>query len=618
MLEILFPEQGDKENVPAKYCEALLNTLTWGPMHVRVLRSMLKKLSVRTIKAIKGTRHTRRLARAMIDKLKFAFYRYLGLPRRIRNILVRPVFKLKSAYEGVMALQKQEDLRTVIYNKYPKITLDDNPKITQAEYERACQIGKIIQGIISMQNSYVRDKKIEASLAQPSEIWKDTKGLPVYGSLIRGNVLEPSYDMVNHFRLYVSQFTGYNVANIIGEEVTPSWTDNIAGEINPELAVSAPDWSVSAFLETVQNLPPDLVCKPLLKLGEVGWLVNGSVVNRDVMAYQERVALLYQHGIIEELRKRERVKIIEIGGGYGGLAYFIKQILANANYFICDLPMSLFYSGVYLSLVNDFDDNLIYTGRNKEELFDDRSGFIFVPNFLFSDLESTKFDLAINTLSFAEMEPSIVESYVRSLASMLKDSGFYLNKILIIAIFGYLLFVTLKESFLDISKLKRPLVSRGDGDLHACGQTIITYLLKQSPSWIIGLLQSEWVELSGWSHEVDSEQGFREVSRVRKCGMIRGCEHGDDLITHTASLGFVQGPWFGKSSVIRRRGFSDSIAVGKNHLRCLRPSASDVLRSRGALDTGPALWGHLPLSGGDSPAWVLSNLQEGEAGEVGL
>jgi hypothetical protein len=142
-----------------------------------------------------------------------------------------------------------------------------------------------------------------------------------------------------------------------------------------------------------------------------------------VMAYQERISLLFRSGVINELRQRDKINIIEIGGGYGGLAYFIKQILPNANYFICDLPLSLFYPAVYLSLVNHFDDKLIYTAKDKEELFSHRD-FRYVPSFLFGDLRFIKFDLAINTLSFAEMESSAVESYIRGLASMLQSSGF--------------------------------------------------------------------------------------------------------------------------------------------------------------------------------------------------
>ncbi len=49
--------------------------------------------------------------------------------------------------------------------------------------------------------------------------------------------------------------------------------------------------------------------------------------------------------------------------------------------------------------------------------------------------------------------------------------------------------------------------------------------------------------------ELFAGQGFCELSHLRKCGMIEGCEQYDDLLIPIASLGFVHGPRSGASLV---------------------------------------------------------------------
>lgn len=296
---------------------------------------------------------------------------------------------------------------------FRKISLADNPPISPEEYAQACRIASEI----------ARLADAEEVSKNASGSWTTPAGMPIYGAVIKDDPLKPDFEIINHFRQHVWQFSGYHLSNVISDAPKPSWTDQIVGNIPTSVLQSVPDWSIPAFVEITRELPTDYVCRPPLKLGEVGWMVNGGVVNRDIIAYQERVALLYHSGIIDELRRRKDVRIIEIGGGYGGLAYFLKRIIPDAHYFIVDLPLSLFYSAVYLTLTNPACRHMIYSKEMESALAEARD-FTFVPNFLFDDLQSLRFDLAINTLSFAEMPGETVESYVRGLARMLGASGY--------------------------------------------------------------------------------------------------------------------------------------------------------------------------------------------------
>jgi hypothetical protein len=304
------------------------------------------------------------------------------------------------------------------------ITLRDQEDITNAEYARACGIATTLRSLISAQNETHPEVSTCDAFSQKSEDWRDPSGKSKFGELVSvGDVLDPSYSMVNQLRIHCT-FTGYSLMNVLQPGTKPSWTDVIGQDVEPEFMEGAPDWAVGAFRRLSRDLPSHLIPKPQAKLGEVGWLVDGTLVNRDVVAYLERVALMHGCGLLDELATRKKVRILEIGGGYGGLAQHLSKVLPNAEYYICDLPLSLFFSATYLTLLAQNPDKVhLYTGGGSEALIRNDTGFTLVPNHLFPDLRSQTFDLAINTLSFAEMPAQVVESYAEGLAAMLGEDG---------------------------------------------------------------------------------------------------------------------------------------------------------------------------------------------------
>lgn len=166
---------------------------------------------------------------------------------------------------------------------------------------------------------------------------------------------------------------------------------------------SPPDVLVLAQYRRFREiLPPSLRISPPSLMGESGWLMHDVIVNYDTMAYWERLAILYQVGLLDRQSPhciKPGMRILEIGGGYGGLAYFLREAVGELDYTIVDLPESLIYSSMYLSAC--FED-----------------GFRFVPNYRFRDLQAEHFDLAINTLSMSEMSELQVREYCARLPEM--------------------------------------------------------------------------------------------------------------------------------------------------------------------------------------------------------
>jgi putative sugar O-methyltransferase len=108
---------------------------------------------------------------------------------------------------------------------------------------------------------------------------------------------------------------------------------------------------------------------------------------------------------------------LELGGGYGTLGEIVLARDPEARYVNCDIPPLLSISSYYLTRL--FGDERVLT-------YDDRvadTGPIEVPrsaclpNWRIADLVGD-FDVFVNSFSFQEMEPAVVEQYADAVAAL--------------------------------------------------------------------------------------------------------------------------------------------------------------------------------------------------------
>ena len=92
---------------------------------------------------------------------------------------------------------------------------------------------------------------------------------------------------------------------------------------------------------------------------------NNRVVNTDLLRYQRLVAAMHKEGILDDAPPASRT-VVEIGGGYGGLAHQIAYCLGDSlsRYVIVDLPEVLLLSASYLSIHNGSDNVFVYDPAN--------------------------------------------------------------------------------------------------------------------------------------------------------------------------------------------------------------------------------------------------------------
>ena len=276
------------------------------------------------------------------------------------------------------------------------VTLSNLRNITKEEFEIAKTTCKIFGEMVKERNSFSTEIKLDKKIALPSNYWSGK---------INNILLSPDYDIINHLRLHSYVFTGMKLRDHINTSPSP-----------------LPEKLVNQFKKLTSGLPHELIASPPAIMGEIGWRWEKGILNPDVVAYQERLALINKSGLYKELMNKEQPIILEIGSGYGALAYFLKEAIPHARMILCDLPESLAIAAVYLKIAFPNKTHFIYEGIEVSD--DNKFDFTYIPNLYFNQKSIKNIDLAINTLSFAEMTIEQVQNYVNSIKASIGAEGY--------------------------------------------------------------------------------------------------------------------------------------------------------------------------------------------------
>lgn len=311
-----------------------------------------------------------------------------------------------------------------------RVRLRDNRPISDEEFHRASEICATIRRLVDGRADYIADKHLDPRIALPGNNWDPNADQPFQNRY--RHMAEANYDVLNRLRLY-AQFSSFDLVTqsmVTGGRDLPLIPNDFDEQFQRRFP--SPDHWIERYQMITRHVPDNIRARFPKVLGEIGWEFEGHPVNHDVYAYQERINLMFEAGLISELRRRAAengvVNILEIGGGYGGLAHALTGLLQGAvRYTICDLPESLLSSTIYLGITHPDLNHFIYEGKDKASLENSAQdrGFRYIPNTMFDDLCSRgeTVDLAINTLSFPEMTEGQVRYYGERLKGMIGDRG---------------------------------------------------------------------------------------------------------------------------------------------------------------------------------------------------
>jgi len=106
-------------------------------------------------------------------------------------------------------------------------------------------------------------------------------------------------------------------------------------------------------------------------------------------------------------------RVLEIGAGYGRLAWLFRTLYPEIDYSIVDIPPALAVSKRYLQ--QEFGSGSVATefwGRSEGAL--DAPFHLYTPDAL-PRLPEGRFDLILNISSFDEMDPATVADYLKTI-----------------------------------------------------------------------------------------------------------------------------------------------------------------------------------------------------------
>jgi hypothetical protein len=318
----------------------------------------------------------------------------------------------------------------------PVFTLKDNYNLTAEQFGRSVAMVERIQRVYDDAPAYADRKGLDRAVVLPGNEWATVA--PSSGLKFR-----TTYNDINYLRLS-APFIGYHLlildrldrpsfpqagdaefAAKLGREGIP---DGIADILDGRMNIGERLAGFVAEQEKyTRNVPDRYVVAAPRMFGEIGIEVGGVVVNPDTLMCQSRINGLLASGVVDKLQsdiaRRGRARVLEVGPGYGALAYALKAIFKDQlEYIAVDIPSSLYYSALYLSGIFDGEGCHLLEPDQKVP---DQFNFLFVANYLVDEFADAlgPIDLAMNTMSFPEMSEGQVRFYAETFRRLLRPDG---------------------------------------------------------------------------------------------------------------------------------------------------------------------------------------------------
>ena len=155
----------------------------------------------------------------------------------------------------------------------------------------------------------------------------------------------------------------------------------------------------------------DLLVAEPEALGGFGYRIDDALHNLDTLKFFEVLVGMRIAGIYDSLRAAGRPVIVEIGGGWGGLAYQLKTLIPGALYVIVDLPELFLFSAVYLAALFPEARQVFWGAEPDADARWREADFVFVPNTHAAAIAQCAPAALLNVASFQEMTGPQVDAY---------------------------------------------------------------------------------------------------------------------------------------------------------------------------------------------------------------
>ena len=198
----------------------------------------------------------------------------------------------------------------------------------------------------------------------------------------------------------------------------------------------------------------DVPDNPVIREKQIDWLLNKLTFDLDIIDIQEspyihsrnkvsRLNKVLSGNFLRTLSISQEVfkhlgkpaSIFELGAGCGHQARTFLLQLPDCKYTIVDLPETLFFSFIHLSLTFP-DKKILYVTSPEQEI--DGYDLVFIPAAFANLLEGKSFELFVNTASMGEMKNEVIHYWMDLIQNKMKiEKLFTLNRYLNVISGGY-------------------------------------------------------------------------------------------------------------------------------------------------------------------------------------
>ena len=303
---------------------------------------------------------------------------------------------------------------------------------------------KIFERIVT---AYGKSKEVQrrsAPVYQVSNEW-----LPIYAEhlgrimdvLARGDIVQLKSAYNNFFRDSCSSgLHGFLLdvpQNFVQNDIHPGLRERYFNDLLHRFKLW---WELMEMTCPLADLQSPLIGNPY------GYTIDGQFI---------RAGADYQHyysSIIGRLIRGPGHKtVIEIGGGFGGMAYYLMRDSSDLTYLDFDLPENVALTSFYL-LTAFPDKEIALFGEVDMETTDiQRYDAVLMPSFEMHKLRNDSVDLTFNSYSLAELSRETVDDYISHINRFTSKFIFHVNHTKVSLV---------KSSDFGISKEKFELVFR--------------------------------------------------------------------------------------------------------------------------------------------------------------
>lgn len=312
-----------------------------------------------------------------------------------------------------------------------------NHALTREEHAYCVSLVNAIQALYDDAPDHVVRNGLDPDIFLPRNEWAGI--VPTTGLKFK-----TAYNDINYLRLH-APFAGYHIPVLDRLDaggkfpkaeaeafVTKLWVEGIPDDVAEQQRARFDPLArlqhvVPEYLDHIHNVPSRYIVQTPRMFGEIGLDINGVLVHTDVMLCQSRINGMYCSGVLEkiedDINARGQARILEIGAGYGALAYALTRIFKNRlEYIVVDLPSSLWYSAIYLSILAGGEGcHLLKSDDRPPEHFRN----LFIANYLLDRAlpHLGPIDVAINTMSFPETSAAQVRYYGNAIKQLIGKNG---------------------------------------------------------------------------------------------------------------------------------------------------------------------------------------------------